>query len=243
MNLKLASVLSALSLTAVQAASINQIAPGSLTGSALVTFDDVAGGVAPGANYDGIFESGGAAFAERFVGQTLSFAGDSDVLGGSPSGSLALQAGAAGQNLNVFINAGSQVLTGLGPNGFPDSNAIGEGAFAVLFDFDQSEFGFDLVGGNGGSATVDFFRRDGSLIDTIVLSGLSDQSYAFQRAGAVNDIAGISIWNNDPAGIGFDNLRHDVQGVQENPVPEPATVIGGAALALIASTRALRRKK
>ena len=201
---------------------VAQVDPATLTCDGTVTFDDVTGGAAPGTNYDAVFESGGADFAERFAGQTLTANGDFDVLSGSPSNPLALQTGAANQNLNVFDNAGSQVLTGLGPVGFPNSNAIGEGSFAVLFDFDQSEFGFDLVGGNGGTATVDFFGRDGTLIHTIVLTALSDQSYGFQREGGLKDIAGISVQNDDGGGIGFDNLCHDVAGVVgQPPTPTP----------------------
>ena len=199
---------------------VAQVDPATLTCDGTVTFDDVTGGDQPGTNYDAVFESGGADLAERFAGQTLSANGDFDVLSGSPS-PLTLQTGAANQNLNVFVNGSSQVLTGLGPVGFPAANAIGEGSFAVLFDFDQSEFGFDLVGGNGGTATVDFFGRDGTLIHTIVLTALSDQSYGFQREGGLNDIAGISIQNDDAGGIGFDNLCHDVAGVVGQPTPTP----------------------
>jgi len=199
---------------------VAQVDPATLTCDGTVTFDDVAGGASPGTNYDAVFESGGADLAERFAGQTLSANGDFDVLSGSPS-PLTLQTGAANQNLNVFVNGSSQVLTGLGPVGFPAANAIGEGSFAVLFDFDQSEFGFDLVGGNAGTATVDFFGRDGTLIHTIVLTALSDQSYGFQREGGLNDIAGISIQNDDAGGIGFDNLCHDVAGVVGQPTPTP----------------------
>jgi hypothetical protein len=100
-------------------------------------------------------------FGERFVGQTNTPVGTHDSLSGRPAGALALALGAANQNLNIFINGASQVLTGLGPRGFPDFEAIGRAPFALLFDFDQSEFGFQLVGGNAGSAFVDFFRRDG----------------------------------------------------------------------------------
>ena len=211
----------------VLAVGVTQIPAGSLTGTGLITFDDVAGGGSPGTNYDAIFESDGASFAERFVGQTLTPSGDFDTLSGVPSTPLALQIGAAGQNLNVFIHTTSNVLTGLGNKGFPSFDGIGEGSFAVLFDYDQSEFGFELVGGDGGSATVEFFKRDGSLIDTILLGGLSDQSYGFQRDGGLKDIAGISIWNTDGGGIGFDNLIHDVPGVPGDPniVPEPMTMI------------------
>lgn len=211
-----------LSATAAQA-QISQVDYGTLGGTQFVTFDDVAGGGAPGTNYDGIFFSNGVGFAERFVGQTVTNAGGFDQLGGAPSGGgLTLQIGAAGQNLNIFQNTDSNVLTGLGFAGFPQSDAIGEGSFAALFSSGQSQFGFQLVGGNGGSANVSFFGNDGSLIQSIVLSSLSDSFYGFQRDGGFNDIYGISIDNNDAAGIGFDNLKFDVRSVG-GAVPEPAT--------------------
>jgi hypothetical protein len=229
-------------------AQIVAVTPASLTGTGLVTFDDIAGGGGNGVNYDTTFESNGASFGERFVGQTLTLLGDNDKLSGAPSGgSLTLAVGAPGQNLNVFFYTTSQVMDGLGFRGFPTAEAVGEGSFAVLFDFDQSQFGFDLVGGNGGNATIDFFRRDGGLIQSIVVSGLSDQSYAFARVGGVHDIAGISIWNDDAGGIGFDNLRHDVPGVVGPPpptgaVPEPGTYGAlGALLMTVLVARKLKR--
>lgn len=208
------------------AAAINQVAYASLAGIQLITFDDIAGGEAPGTSYNGIFESGDTSFGERFAGQTIGNVGGFDVLSGTPGRPLSLLVGAPGQNLAVLINDDSQVLTGLGPTGFPDFDAIGEGSFALLFDFDQSEFGFQLVGGNGGSATVSFFRRDGTLIETITLNGLSSTFYGFSREGAVKDVAGVSISNEDAAGIGFDNLLHDVAGIPGTPgadTPEPAS--------------------
>ena len=215
-----AAIAAGLSVSAAQA-QITQVAYGSLTGTQTVTFDDVPGGNAPGTNYNNIFFSNGVGFAERFVGQTLSTGTGFDVLGGSPTGPLALQVGAANQNLNIFVNAGTQVLTGLGPAGFPANESIGEGSFAALFSTGQSQFGFQLVGGDGGSATIGFYRGDGSLIQTIVVTNLANAFYGFQRDGAVNDIRGISIFNNDVAGIGFDNLRFDVRST--GGVPEPAT--------------------
>lgn len=228
---------------------VNQVSPGSITGTGVITFDDVAGGSAPGTNYNSIFESNGASFAERFTGQTNTPSGGFDVLSGSPTGPLSLAVGAAGQNLNVFTFT-TNVLTGLGPLGFPSFDAIGEGSFAVLFDFDQSQFAFQLVGGNAGSAFLSFFSRDGSLIDEITLSGLSDQTYGFIRDGGIQDIAGISIYNNDPGGIGFDNLVHDVPGVPGEPggnghpsVPAPsALVLLGTALLGVAAA-SLRRSR
>jgi hypothetical protein len=217
------------------AAPINQVGYGSLTGTQIITFDDVPGGGAPGTNYNAIFESGNTAFAERFVGQTRTTSGTFDALSGTPAGPLALQVGAPGQNLNIFVQS-TQVLTGLGPVGFPDFDAIGEGSFALLFDADQSEFGFQLVGGDGGTAFVDFFQRDGTLIQSITLGSLANAFYGFSRDAGVKDIAGISIYNSDAAGIGFDNLKHDVAGVPDNGIPEPATSaligIGLGALAL-----------
>ncbi len=199
--------------TARAESPVNQVSYSSLTGTELITFDDVAGGDSPGTSYDTIFESGNASFAERFVGQTLTASGDFDILSSTASGPLALQVGASGRNLNILENGGSNVLDGLGPTGFPNADSVGEGAFAVLFDFDQSEFGFQLVGGNGDNATVHFFARDGTLIHTIVVTDLANAFYGFQRDGGVADIAGISVHDDDLGGIGFDNLKHDVAGV------------------------------
>jgi hypothetical protein len=197
---------------------IEMIDPAELSCDGIITFDDIPGSPEPGTNYDVIFESDGADFAERFVGQALSYSGDFDVLSGMPSDPLALQTGLPNENLVVLITepAVNNAMSGLGPQGYPEYNAIGEGAFAVLFDFDQSEFGFDLLGGNGGNAYVSFFRRDGSLIDVVTIPNLSWEyvTYGFRRVGGVNDIAGISIHNDDPGGFGVDNLCHDVPGVQ-----------------------------
>lgn len=224
------------------AAPINQVNPSNLTGTALVTFEDVAGGAPPGTSYDGILESGTVAFAERFVGQTRTTSGVFDVLSGLPGGSLTLQVGAPNQNVGVALFGTSQVLFGIGPQGFPALSSTGEGSVAALFDFDQSELVFDVVGGEGGSATVQFFRRDGTLIDTVILGGLGDSSYGFQREGALRDIAGVSIFNDDGGGIGLDNLRSDVRGRQGPPgtIPWPAAgvlVVAGLGLARMLTER------
>jgi hypothetical protein len=199
---------------------IEEIDPSTLTCDGIIQFDDITGGIQPGTHYDTVVESDGADFAERFVGQTLTLSGNFDILSGTPSGPLSLQVGAANHNVGV-VEAPScgptQILAGWGPPGFPDFSGGGEGCFAVLFDFDQSEFGFRICGGNGGTAAVNFFQRNGSLIDQIVVANLSDQVYAFRRLGGVNDIAGISIHNDDPGGVGFDDLCHDVPGVPGDP--------------------------
>lgn len=202
---------------------ISVVDPTTLEAPYLVDFEDVAGGIEPGTNYDGILVSGGVSFAERFVGQTLSFSGVFDVLAGPPTGPLALQPGAANRNLNV-VDFGSHVMDGLGQLGYPDLNAIGPGAVAVLFPLDQSQLAIEILGTDEGIATFDFFRRDGSLIERIVLSDLADGAVGFLREGDVRDIAGYSIINEDPGGIAYDNLRYNV-------IPEPSS-IGLACLGL-----------
>lgn len=223
-------------------AQVSQVSPGSLTATGLVTFDDVAGGDAPGTNYNALFVSGNVAFGERFQGQTLVPSGTFDTLTGAPTAGLTLLTGATDQNLNIFTFS-TQVLTGLGPLGFPDFDAIGEGAIALRFGLPQSQFGFELVGGGGGTAEVNFYAIDGSLIDSINLTGLSDQAYAFLRDGNVADIAGITITNNDASGIGFDNLRYNTIGGDPLPTstPEPASLVLLAA-GLVALGAARRRR-
>ncbi|AZZ94541.1 hypothetical protein EUZ85_29030 [Hahella sp. KA22] len=217
-----------LSATVTHAAMINQVDYFSLSGNVLIDFESVAGGAAPGTNYDGVIDLVGASFAEKFDGQTLSTSGNSDILSGTPTGgALTLSVGAAGRNLNVFTYGGDgNVLTGLGHLGWPNFDAIGEGAVAILFDNDQSEFGFQSVGGNLGSAVFEFWARDGSLLDTIMPTSLGTDYFGFAREGGLQDIAGISIYNTDPAGIGFDDIIFDVPGPDDpRNVPEPPALV------------------
>lgn len=201
-------------------AQITQVHYAALTGTESVSFANVVGGPSPGTNYDDILFIGGVGFGERFSGQTLTASGNFDVLGGAPSGGLTLLAGTAGQNLAFFQSPAGQVLSGIGPAGFPLFDAIGEGAVSLLFASDQSEFGFRLAGGNGGTVLVDFFRADGSLIQSLGLGNIPlITSFGFTRDGGLADIRGISISNNDLTGIGLAGFRHNVQ----SPVPEPST--------------------
>jgi len=188
---------------------ISVVDPSTLNCTQTTTFDDIAGGAAPGTSYDVVLPSVGVFFGELFAGQALSYNGDFDVVTGSPSSPLTPLAGAAGQNLNVF-DYSTNVLNGLGPLGFPNFNAIGEGSVAIYFSAPQSEISFSLVGGDNGSATLSFYRADGTLIDTVVLPGLSNQAYGFVRTGGLQDISGVLIQNDDPAGIGLDDVCHDV---------------------------------
>jgi len=209
-------------------APINLISPLELMSNQVATFKGVPGG-SNGTNYDAVFVSGGVSFAERFAGQINTQNGNFDVLSGSPTGPLSLAVGSPGRNLVVVGQAFSQVLAGLGPIGFPDLNAFGEGSVAALFSTDQSQFGFDIFGigpRSGGSAFLSFFRRDGSLIQSLTLSGtgLRDGSFAFGRDGGVFDIAGVSIHNNDDGGFGFDNFRFSLSNAGGGSVPEPTSL-------------------
>jgi len=203
----------------------------SLSVTGLEDFESLAAPPYPGAPFDGVVDLDGSAYAERFAGQTLGASGLFDTLSGLPSGPLSLVAGAASQNL-VAATLGSVGVSGLGAAGFPAEDANGEGAFSILLDVDSAEFGIEILGANAGTATFDFYRRDGSLIESVTLTGLSDGLYGFAREGGEIDIAGVSITNDDPAGIGFDNVRF--------AVPEPGSA-GLLALGLLGTGLAARR--
>lgn len=207
-----------------QAAPINEVDYNTITVGQIIDFEGLAGSGGAGTNYDAVLNFGGVQIGERFAGQVLGFSGNSDTLSGSPDSPLSVVAGAPGQNLAILVNTGSNRLAGLGFLGHPNFDAVGEGAVAILFDNDQSEFGFQSVGGNAGGAVFDFFRRDGSLIATLTPANLGVDLFGFSREGGANDIAGISIYNTDPAGIAFDNLIFDVPGAGTTPVPAPAAL-------------------
>lgn len=213
-----------LSAAGVAGAQITQVDYGLLTGTGFEAFEGFAGGGAPGTNYDSPVSNASVTFGEAFVGQTVTPNGNFDVLSGNPTGPITVATGAANQNLCIFDNGLGNVITGLGPLGFPNFDAIGEGSLAFEFTDDQAEFGFQLVGGNFGNATVSFFQRDGTLLETIVIPNLADSFYGFTRDGGLQDIAGVSIHNDDLAGIGLDNLKFTI------PTPSAALILSASAL-------------
>jgi hypothetical protein len=174
----------------------------------LTDFEDIKDVPALGKNYDIELVSGGLILAERFSGQKLSYFGDFDVLSGTPSNPLTLQLGDDRRTLCILFDSitHSNVVAGLGLRGHSNIRAIGEGSIAVLFPSPQSQFKFDIIGVDGGGfATLNFFRADGSLIGTIVITP-TDQTYGFRHANGTRDIAGFSIHNSDPGGISYDNI-------------------------------------
>lgn len=204
-------------------AGIIQVDKDSLSGIAGANFEDLNLSDWEQVTFGEIFESGNTSFGESFVGQTVSSNGDFDNLTGQPSAPLQLVAGGELTNVTAVDggagDVGNTAIAGSGPLGYPNANAVGEGSIAILFDFDQSEFGFDIVGSDGGSATAQFWARDGSLIDEILfdLKRQVFDSFGFVTDDSTQSVAGVSIFNNDPGGIGFDNFIFDVPGIPGTP--------------------------
>jgi len=171
----------------------------------------------PDGEISGIYSTFNTRIAESFPGQTVS--GGSGIsfetVSGIPTNPLTLLVPAAQDG--VFITLGR--LAGLA-DGVADGD-IGEGIMSLFFTLDQSSMGFSLVGGDGGTATLGFFARDGSLIDSVVVNNLANSAYTFTSSGPL--FAGVNIANNDLAGIGIDDLR--ISNSVSGAVPEPATMI------------------
>ena len=158
----------------------------------------------------GLINQTGATYGELFTGQTLSTVGGFDSLTGTPDAGLNLEANAvATDNIVVLFDSpsGSNVIYGdLG-------GAIGEGALSIRFDSVISLFGFDIVGENGGQFTIAFFGNDGSSLGSITQTA-SNSFFGFSVASGPL-IAGVSITNTDPAGIGYDNITFNTASVPE----------------------------
>lgn len=181
----------------------------SLRFTKLIDFDDVVSSLGIGSRIDEILIRDGVMFGERFAGQVRSAEGDFDVISGTPLVPLTMLDGGPGQTLGAMHLMGTTVLHGHGPRIYPRVEAVGEGALAVLFDRDQPALAFDIRGGEGGFATVEFIRRDGTVIDRHHIGPLEEDSFGFSRADGRPDIAGFILLNTDPQGVALDNLRFE----------------------------------
>ena len=175
----------------------------------MITFEDVQSSLGVGHPVEGILVRPGARFGERFAGQQIKTAGDFDDVSGAALSPLTAIPGDPGANLGAMRLPGTIVLHGHGPARFPRTEAIGEGAIAIEFDDDQGALAFDLRGGEHGSLTVIFLRRNGSEIARLRLADLGEERYGFTRPPGEADIAGILLLNDDPEGIAIDNLAFD----------------------------------
>ncbi|WP_421704756.1 hypothetical protein [Aliiroseovarius sp.] len=172
----------------------------------IVTFDDLPSGYGLGSRIDTVLDQPGARFGEHFHGQTRGAHGDHDLISGTARAPLTVKGGGEGETLGVMRLLGSNILLGHGPRKFPASEAVGEGAIAVLFTRDQAALGFDLRGGEAGLAEVSFLARDGRVIHRLTLGPIGEDQFTFARQAMQTDIAGILIQNTDAQGIAIDNL-------------------------------------
>ena len=162
-----------------------------LSGTAFATLEDVDLGVIMG---------------EKLVGQVNTTVGTFDVVSGTPSVPLALDTSIdPNVGVNLFTFFGTTIVTGVGPVGFPDPAAIGDGAITMLFDRDQSLVAFDLAGTNRGALHMLFYGRDGQLLSEFDVFDVTATTYVF--GSSRGNIAAITINNTDPGGLGYDNLR------------------------------------
>ncbi len=183
------------------------VEPETLDLTRVITFDDVPSGWDPGHRIDELLVLSGATFAERFAGQSVEAAGNFDRVTGRAFSPLTLLPGAPGETLSVVNMFQTNILNGYGPAGYPRADAQGEGAIAVLFDKDQPALALDILGGEAGTARIEFLRRDGSVIHAVDLSTRGTMNLGFMRPDNTQDIAGFVITNRDPQGLAIDNVR------------------------------------
>lgn len=246
MNVQTPHALAVLACAAAAAsADIIQVSYGSLTGDYIETFETFdAGAPFVGANYDGVVANPfGLSIAERFDGQSVSDGtnqsggGTHDVISGSPDGPLSLALGAATQNLVIGdttpVGGTGHAISGLSSPGWPNFQAIGEGAATFLFDVGQPDVGFTTFGAlDGGDLRADFYDRSGGLLGSVTIDEIRDGGFGFATSDGSASIAGMVITNTEAEGISYDNVWY-------HTVPTP----GSLAVLACGGAAAIRRRR
>ncbi|WP_425038384.1 hypothetical protein [Primorskyibacter sp. S187A] len=191
----------------------------------LVSFDTLPPVPEPGHLIDGLYRAPGALIGERFMGQTLLTARDAqnnrfDAFGGDVSTPLQPVPGGPGQSLAIAQHRGfgSMAAFPLGPRGYPDVAALGEGALAVLFEADQAALGLrlhaeyeDPLGARPlpGIATLTFYDRSGQVIGVQIIGlhyGPQDIGVRFPD----KNCAAFTLTTKDPGGIAVDDILYSL---------------------------------
>lgn len=195
--------------------------------SSTITFETLPQSPEPGFNLDHPLRSAGAWVGEHFAGQSMTQAmaenGTAHDALAHPFGHrpLTIQPGAPRRNLSVAFHRGfgSNAILPLGPDGFDAVSGRGEGALAVVFDNDQQAVGFRVhtdyaapLGGTRprGTLTVNFFTRQGYVLDEYVFEpGTGISEFGFRVAQGPL-IAGMILTNTDPGGIAIDDILFQI---------------------------------
>ena len=182
-------------------------------------------------NFNGVMNFEYLSFGERFAGQEVQADGLLDQLTGTPTAPLTPAAGEDGYNLAIYEDRfNSATLQGIGTLGFPDYDALGEGALSVWFSLDQTQFLLDLEDARGAfgptAFDITFYRRDASIIDVISFTDFSDYtpSLGIKRDNNVADIAGFTIVATDVGGVGIDGIAYTI------PAPSSLILLAGGGL-------------
>jgi hypothetical protein len=102
----------------------------------------------------------------------------------------------------------------------------------VLFGEDQQVFGFEVFaeGGEGTELGVQFFSRTGAALGAFTLPPSAGITFLGFRVVDGDWIAGVSLTNTDPGGVGYDSVTFST-------IPEPSTaslvLLGLAGLGLL----------
>lgn len=153
----------------------------------------------PLGNVDGTLSINVGTAGEVFLGQSVSEASGWDVVSGTPTNPLTIAASTDEIQVYPYFSFSKSVLGLTG-------GTVGLGSVSFLFDLDHSELGLAILGANQGDVTFQFFDRTGASIGTAVVA-LTVTNSNFTLTSDAGSFAGVTITNNDPAGITFDDLR------------------------------------